>query len=214
MKKRASYKDFLIFSLWFIAIFGVSYAIMYAFGLIPSELNESGQSSVLDKLRFDAINSVTPATPETSQEPGEEPVHITIPNTKVDILVQNPNTTNPTLLDEYLAKGTVRYPGSGLLGNGNVLIFGHSSNWAIVKNPAYKSLNGIETLKAGDEIFVDSAESRYVYKTRTVRMAPASEIRVDFGSKENLLTISTCNTFAAKEDRYVVEAVFDHKEIK
>lgn len=217
MKNKASYKDYLIYSLWFIAIFAVSYIAIYALGLVPKELNESGKDSILDTLRYDALNSVSSQKTRPSvstQEAGDMPIHIKIPNTNVDILVQNPNTTDPVLLDEYLKKGVVRYPGSGLLGNGNVLLFGHSTNWKVVQNQSYKALNGIENLKTGDEIYVDAENARYVYKTRSVRMAPAEEVMIDFSKNENLLTISTCNTFGAKQDRYILEAVFDRKETK
>ncbi len=215
MKNTASNKDFFVFAIWFVAIFGVSFAALYTFGLVPKEVDSSGRETVLDKVRQNAIENVVSDSQDTAQIKGEMPIHLKIPSANIDISIKNPDTKDPVLLDEYLKKGIVRYPGSGLLGSGNILIFGHSSHLAVVQNPNYKALNGVENLKAGEEIFLKSEESWdyvYVYKVRSVRMAKASEIKVDF-SVPNLLTISTCNNFGAEEDRHVVEAVFDRKEI-
>jgi sortase (surface protein transpeptidase) len=48
----------------------------------------------------------------------------------------------------------------------------------------------------------------YRYAVTTVRRAKADEVFVDLSETETMLTISTCNTFGAKEDRFVVEARF------
>lgn len=214
MKKRPSNKDILAFATLFILIFTISYFGLYYFGLVPKEIDESGRETVLDKIRQNAIESVSFDDSKDSQNIGDIPVRLKIPSIGIDMIVQNPQTKDPVLLDENLKNGIVRYPDSGLSGNGNMLLFGHSSNWQVVKNPNYKALNGIEKLKEGEEIFIKGEKGgTYVYIVRTVRMAPASEILVDFSKKENLLTISTCNTFGAKQDRYIVEAEFDRKEI-
>ncbi|MDB5204043.1 MAG: Peptidase sortase-like protein [Candidatus Taylorbacteria bacterium] len=203
------------FVIAFTGVFLVSFIGLYSLGLVPNELT-GDSSSVLDDLRFNAIKmtekDAVPATTTTKEKvTGEEPVHLTIPNTDVDILVQNPQTKDNTVLDEYLTRGTIRYPDSALLGAGNVLIFGHSSNWAVVHNKAYKSLNGIEKLKAGDLIYVDSATNRYTYSVENVNLVDADKEFIDFGTDKNMLTLSTCNTFGQKQERYVAEAVFKSK---
>lgn len=116
-----------------------------------------------------------------------------------------------TVLDEYLRKGVVRYPESALLGDGNVLLFGHSTNWKVVQNQAYKALNGIDKLKRGDLIYVNSKNNRYTYSVTKVTLVNAEEQFVDFSKKDNMLTLSTCNTFGQKQERHVVEAVFESK---
>lgn len=201
------------FVIVFTGIFFITFTALYSLGLVPNEL--TGESNgVLDDLRFNAIKM----TEDTKDAPlkivGEEPVRITIPNTEIDISVQNPTTKDNTVLDEYLTRGTIRYPDSALLGAGNVLIFGHSSNWAVVQNKAYKSLNGIEKLKRGDLIYVDSLTSRYVYEVDNVTLVDANKEYIDFGNGKNMLTLSTCNTFGQKSDRYVAEAMFVRKESK
>lgn len=216
MKKRTEYQNYIVFSLWFLAIFTFSYTTLYVLGFIPQEISEENKQTFLDDLKQSTLENVSnfgKNTPETAVvEQGEDPTRITIPGTDVDILIQNPVTKDPVLLDEYLKKGVVRYPDSGHLGQGNMLLFGHSSNWDVVKNKAYKSLNGIEKLKQGDLVYIDSENFRYVYKVTSVKLAKAEDVLVDFSRKENMVTLSTCNTFGAKQDRYVAEAVFDHKE--
>lgn len=211
-------KDFLPdskikFTLWFAGIFLSTFVLLFILGLVPNELTNSNQN-VLDDLRLRTIETAE-GIKDIEPVPkiiGEMPVRLSIPNTKVNVIVQNPMTKDNILLNEYLTRGTVRYSESALLGTGNVLIFGHSSNWAVVQNGAYKALNGIETLKRGDLIYVDSATSRYVYSVQTVSLVNASSEYVDFSNNKNMLTLSTCNTFGKKEQRYVVEALFDRKE--
>lgn len=211
-------KDFLPdskikFILWFAGIFLGTFLLLFATGLVPDELTDTNES-VLNDLRlrtFETAEGIKD-TPPVIKVVGEAPVRLSIPNTKVNVIVQNPTSKDNIILNEYLTRGTVRYPESALLGTGNVLIFGHSSNWAVVQNTAYKALNGIETLKRGDLIYVDSTTSRYVYSVQTVSLVNASLEYIDFSNDKNMLTLSTCNTFGKKEQRYVVEALFDRKE--
>lgn len=223
MKNKGFLADSRVkFILWFSGIFLVTFTLLFMLGLIPDELTSEAGDSAIDSLRLRTIemaggsDNISPVENPTSttinKEVGEEPVHLTIPNTDINIIVQNPKSKDNIILDEYLTKGTARYPDSALLGAGNVLIFGHSSNWAVVQNKAYKALNGIETLKRGDPIYVDSSSHRFVYTVEKVSLVDASKEYVDFSNNKNMLTLSTCNTFGKKEQRYVVEAIFDRKE--
>ncbi len=200
----------------FTATFFVSFTLLYVLGLVPSELRDG--NSILDNLQMRTMEAVrgdtepiqTPEVTEVKPK-GEEPLHLIVPAAKVDIIVQNPDTRDNVLLDEYLKKGTVRYPDSALLGDGNTLIFGHSSTLSVVNNKAYKALNDIENLTRGDVIYVDSATQRYVYKVLTVQTANADEEYVNFQTKDAMLTLSTCNSFGRKESRHIVTAILDEK---
>jgi LPXTG-site transpeptidase (sortase) family protein len=206
----------------FTATFFVSFTLLFVLGLVPAELR--GGNSLLDILQMRTLESVGGIDTETventpAQNPGivdaklkgEEPLHLLVPAVKIDIIVQNPDTRDNTLLDEYLKKGTVRYPDSALLGDGNTLIFGHSSTLSVVNNKAYKAMNGLENLKRDDVIYVDSATSRYVFKVLTVQTANADEEYVNFQTKDAMLTLSTCNSFGKKESRHIVTAILDEK---
>jgi LPXTG-site transpeptidase (sortase) family protein len=137
---------------------------------------------------------------------GEEPDRIVIKKIGVDSAVANPNTTNISTLDEYLKQGAVRYPGSGLLGFGNMFIFAHSSDLAVINNPAYKTFTHLRDLKVGDIIDVYSATRKYSYSVTSVKLVDGKTALVSLDNTKNKLTLSTCNTLGAPSERYVVVA--------
>jgi LPXTG-site transpeptidase (sortase) family protein len=138
----------------------------------------------------------------------EEPLRVVIPDARVDTVINNPTETDIATLDAYLAKGAVRYPDSGYPGKGNMFLFGHSTSLSVVRNRAYKTFNNIQNLKPGNLIEVSTAGHIYRYTVTSVRRANAEEVFVDLTRPETMLTISTCNTFGAKQERFVVEASF------
>lgn len=138
---------------------------------------------------------------------GEEPTSIEIPSVGIKAEVHNPNSTDIAVLDEALLSGTVRYPTSAKLGtSGNVVIFGHSSYLPIVRNQAFKAFNGIQNLKKGDEIIVYSGTKAYVYAVEEVGEADASADAIPLAVRGQKLTLSTCDSFGAKSDRFIVIA--------
>lgn len=148
------------------------------------------------------------ATPTAKVNHALDPIRVVIEKIGTDVKVSNPASAKDTVLDEYLKKGAVRYPGSAGLGEGNVFIFAHSTNHQVVVNQAYKAFNNFNALVAGDVIKVYSLDKEYTYVVDRVRLADADEIYVDFSVGRNMITLSTCNTFGEKQERYVVEASF------
>jgi LPXTG-site transpeptidase (sortase) family protein len=195
------------FILYFIITFVVIFALLYSVGLVPEVIKPSGDESLRtlwDKAQQQAVNNQLNQGGLVSDTPSR----IVISQIGVDAPVSNPATTNAKTLDDYLAEGAVRYPGSGLPGQGNMFIFGHSTGLAVVRNQAYKTFNNLGKLKVGDQIFVYSGDKKYVYQVTAVTMEPASEVEINFSNTKNMLTLSTCNVFSAKEDRYIVTADF------
>jgi LPXTG-site transpeptidase (sortase) family protein len=137
---------------------------------------------------------------------------VSIPAIDVQSIILHPETPRVDVLDEALRQGAVYYPGSGTIEEGNIFLFGHSSNWAIVQNQAYKTFNGLEDLTAGEEIFLTANGKTYVYEVESVSHVDANVGFVDLSRPGRRLTISTCDTFGAKSDRWVVDAVF--KEVR
>lgn len=153
------------------------------------------------------VASTTPAVPAAVV--AEEPVKIEIPAIRLAATIANPATTDAATLDAWLLKGAVRYPSSAKLGQrGNVVLFGHSSYLPVVKNPAYKTFDGIQKLQAGDTITVYSATTAYTYAVRTVEKENANQGAIALDVSGEVLTLSTCNSFATKDDRFVVTADF------
>lgn len=180
-------------------IFLITFGILYLFGFVPNEFNSTVGRYPDQESKGNAV--------------GELPLTLTAPEVGINTQVYNPDSTSTDILDSYLSKGAVRYPGSGLPGgSGNVFIFGHSTGFKIVHNQAYKTFVGLDKLKAGDPIYLFSNDNEYIYKVLDVKMESADQVLVVFNTKENMLTISTCDTFAAKEDRYVAEAQFVSKQ--
>ena len=139
----------------------------------------------------------------------EDPVRVVATSIRLDEDVSNPESSDIDVLDKALLKSTVRYPGSGHLNEeGNVLLFGHSSYLRTTLNPAYTQFNGIQNLKTGEIVTVYSKTSAYDYRVTSVKFAKADDFVIDLTKVGKRLTLVTCNSFATKSDRFVVEAEF------
>ena len=173
----------------------ITFSILYLFGLVPEE--------------FKSIIGRAPITETKGNQLGELPLSIQIPVIGVNAQVYNPSTTSVEVLDNYLLKGAVRYPGSGLPGgSGNIFIFGHNTRLQVVNNQAFKTFNDLYKLKAGDLIHIFSDKNEYVYSVLSVTKVNASAALVEFNTKTKMLTLSTCDNFATKSDRFVVQSEF------
>lgn len=183
----------------FFIVLLITFSILYLFNLVPEEFQ-----MVIGR---DPVKQVVVGV-------GEAPLAVKIPEVGVDTQVYNPQSTSTDVLDSFLLKGAVRYPGSGLLGaKGNVLIFGHSTSFKIVNNQAFKTFVGLKNLKQGDLISVFSDKYEYIYSVQTVEMKEAKDVIVNFNTADSLLTLSTCNTSIGDHDaRYVVQAKFLSKK--
>lgn len=139
--------------------------------------------------------------------PGELPKTLTIDALGRTLTVYNPASRSVSSLDTALLGGVVRHPDSVELGqNGNVFILGHSSYLPIVHNKSYQAFNGIQNLKWGDTIRVNSATNQYVYRVEKVYKAKASGLVIPVAEAGRHLTLATCNSFGTTDDRFIVEA--------
>lgn len=139
----------------------------------------------------------------------ELPTRIEIPAISLAASIANPMTTSINALDAELLKGAVRYPTSAKLGEtGNVVLFGHSSYLPVVGNQAYKTFNGIQKLVAGDLVIVSSAGTAYTYRVRSMVKENVNDAGILLEVSGRVLTLSTCNSFGTKSDRFVVTADF------
>lgn len=202
-KKTHKHNDIIVFAIWFLAIFLVSFITFYFLGLLPEEI--TGKQSVVNEVIKERV--FESFTPTIKEEKGEIPIKLYAPSVSLEVKIVNPPTSDTNVLNEYLKKGAVRFPGSGMLGKGNLFLFGHSADPKLYQG-YYTLFNGISKLKVGDTIFVESEGFVYEYKVRSSELQKASEVYVDFTKDENILTLSTCNAFGTREDRYIVEAKF------
>lgn len=198
------------FILQFVIAFGILVAVFSAFGLIPQEFSFAPNL-------FDRTEQQAPVATSTSQIPasgtptvevtGDDIIRVRIPKIGVDAPVVHPAAITIDTLDEAVSRGAVYYPGSGTPAGGNLFIFGHSTNWAVVRNPAYKTFNNLEKMTVGQEIIIETPQADFIYKVENVFTDDAENVLVDFKSDKPMLTLSTCNTLGEKQERHVVEAV-------
>lgn len=185
------------FAATFLAVFFMSSVVLFAVDFVP-EKPEAQVAGV-------AISTVVEDTVP------EAPVSIVIPSIGVETPIINPTETSIAALDTALLSGAVRYPTSALLGElGTVYLFGHQSYLPVVKNQAFKAFNELQKLTAGDEILVYSATAVYTYRVSAVELVDANEALIALDITSRTLTLSTCNSFGEKSERYVVRAEFVH----
>lgn len=181
----------------FFAVFFVSFGMLATIGAVP-EL--SVQSDVVGEVAGESV----------TQTLAEEPVRVVASSIKLDNNVGNPASSDIHVLDAALMKSAVHYPGSAMLNeDGNVLLFGHSSYLRTTLNPAYKEFNDIQKLKTGEIVTVYSATTAYEYRVTSVKYVKVDNGVIDLSKNgTRRLTLVTCNSFADKGDRFVVEAEF------
>jgi LPXTG-site transpeptidase (sortase) family protein len=192
--------SFLVLSVF---VFLLSVYLLAALDLLPDPAAPAPTVS-LSSSPLVAAGAEAPAIPAS-----EAPVKIEIPSISLSATIANPTTTDIEALDQLLLKGAVRYPTSAKLNeDGNVVLFGHSSYLPIVKNQAYKTFDGIQKLSAGDTITVYSSDAAYTYSVRSVQKESAESAAIPLSVSGKVLTLSTCDSFGAKTDRFIVTADF------
>ncbi len=183
-----------------------SFTALYLVGLVPSELKMADAPAYT---MLAAPAEVLPVNNKASKTViGQLPKRVIISKIGVDSYVSNPTSTDTSILNEALLSGAVRYPGSGTLGHGNMFLFGHSTGIRIVNNQAYKAFNHLNQMALGDTISVQSSDTEYTYSVTSVALIDSDEKLVDFSKNKDMLTLSTCDVFGEKQERYVVEAKF------
>lgn len=209
----------------FLLVFFVTFSLLLALDLVPNAVSLSPDARANKEPMTKDVGFVgaSPLVENASIRPllsadvsdagilarlkGEYPELIEIPAIRLKAQVDNPNSTDVEVLDEALLSGAVRYPTSAKLGvSGNVVLFGHSSYLPIVQNQAFKAFNGIQNLKVGDEIIVYSDTKAYVYAVEEVGEADAEADAIPLSVAGQKLTLSTCDSFGAKTDRFIVIA--------
>lgn len=200
----------------FLAVFFVfmtlGYGVLYAVDFIPEPISNETKETVSEEPE-EVVEPVIEPAPSQINFADPYPISITIDDLNRTVTVYNPTSRAVKDLDNALLKGVVRHPDSDdFTSTGNILILGHSSYLRNVFNKNFQAFNGIQNLTFGDTIRLRSKDTEYVYQVDRVYKAEASEVNVKTGGKEHKLTLVTCNTFGAKEDRFIVEATLTSKK--
>lgn len=195
-------RPFVAGTLW-AGVFLVFLSLSLVFGIVP-KIDMSDSSDTKEKEIEIVSTETVVAAPAAS-----DPARILIDDIELDAPITIPESRAIEALDQALLNGVVHYPGSAQLGEeGNVLLFGHSTGFRVVQNQAFKVFNNLKELEENDLIRLQSTSREYVYRVTSVRLVNADEELVDLSARGRRLTLSTCNTFGAKQERYVVEAEF------
>jgi LPXTG-site transpeptidase (sortase) family protein len=215
----------------FLAAFFVIFTLTYAFFAVIDFLPEPVKTTP-DKVNVNAATALTapavtttpapaptmaptpapvvnkPVTTSTMQTASAAlPKSMTIDALGRTLTILNPASRSVSSLDTALLSGVARHPDSATLGeDGNIFILGHSSYLPVVHNKNYQAFNGIQNLKYGDIIRVDSTTTEYIYRVEKVYKAKASALVIPVSGTGKHLTLATCNSFATSDDRFIVEA--------
>jgi LPXTG-site transpeptidase (sortase) family protein len=189
----------------FAGVFIVLTGILFSIDFVP----EPRVRAELATTTVEVAPTVTlPSVPEVTT-----PVRIRIQRIGVDTTIVTPQSTDIAVLDRALLSGAVHYPGSAEAGDiGNMLIFGHSSYLPVVKNKSFQAFNELGSLQRGEAVEVFSETHRYTYTVDSVALVRAENAQVPLTVDASLLTLATCNTFGAKQERWVVTAHLSAKE--
>lgn len=196
-------KDILISILISAVFFAVILLILSFLGLAPQTLSIKEDDTSTRPITTNQDQII-----DYEENKYTRPDGISIPKIGIDSVIEKPNSVDVATLDNALTKGAVHYPGSGTIEKGNMFLFGHSTNWNVVQNQAFKTFNGLEKLVDGDEIIIEADGQSYVYVVNSVKLLDEDDALVEFNNSSRTLTISTCNTFGEKQERWVVEADF------
>jgi len=212
------YKDISYYSVILVAIFAITFLGLYMLGWVPKsfrgeeeiKLGDPIYDSFSDEYWTGGYTSDFDVDSNSGSNVGTrtKPDRVVIDKIGVNTIVSQPETQDVTVLDQYLTKGSVYYPGSGTIEQGNIFIFAHSTSFQVVKNQAYKAFNDLNKLEKGDLITIEADGSKYLYKVYNVKLLNEDDALITFDNNDRKLTLSTCNTFGAKQERWVVEAEF------
>lgn len=200
-------------------VFGVLACLLVLVDFVPEPtVSTRGHNAVVlaqgTEEDEDADGSVSIPVPPVEEGPRSTvPVRIVVESIDIDTPVVTPEHNEVSVLDRALLSGAVHYPQSALAGeNGTMLIFGHSSYLPVVQNKAFQAFNELGKLKPGEQIVVYTETHTFMYRVKQVKLARADEVTIRFDTETSMLTLATCNTFGAKEERWVATAEFVGEE--
>lgn len=205
-----------------VGIISLTYALFYIIDFLPEK--EKGAVEVNAPIETDAVSDVETEdvqggmnVSKNSDMGSEAPVataNNALPQSIIfdsldgkRVNVSNPQSATVEALDNALLSGVVRHPDSAdFVHTGTLFLLGHSSYLPNVMNKNFQAFNGIQKLKWGDTIRLRSKDMEYVYSVDRVYQAKASDAEVQIQHDEARLVLATCNSFATKDDRFIVEA--------
>lgn len=206
---RTVWENQVFFATVFVVAFIFIYSVCFALDFIPETPEKVSRDTSAHTSSSAQARTQRVATTASPENPLADPLpqRIVIDALDTDVEVLNPIRREVSALDAALKRGVVRHPDSGdFRTGGSIFLFGHSSYLPTVHNTNYRAFNGIQKLKQGDEVRVQSSDYEYVYAVTRVSEVSAQATEVLVGGGADTLTLVTCNSFGSTDDRFVVEA--------
>ena len=196
-------KEIIIFLFLFLAVF---WSILFIF---------NGRF-IYSQIKYDVLGS-----PEAHENPGfnkstnldsdesfRVPQRLVIPSLNIDAPVVLTENSEESILQKALEKGVVFWPESVLLGEkGTMVILGHSSAYPWYKGEYGSVFSLLNKLKENDEIFVFSAEKKYVYLVVGKEINLPENLNIEKQEKEPVLYLLSCWPVKTDWKRIAVKAV-------
>jgi len=187
-----------------IAVFLLVFTILHIVGFVPevqSEVNKDESS-----LAESTLGGLPIAEASNTNVSNPSPTRIIVDALDLDEEIILPQSRDIAALDDALLDGVVHYPGSGDLEDGNMFLFGHSSYLPEVLNDSFTVFNKLNDLEEGNIIRIQGNGVENVYRVRSVELVDANEALVSLQKGQKKLTLSTCNSFGEKDERFVVRS--------
>ncbi len=142
-----------------------------------------------------AVEVPAPAEPAPATAADQRPTRVHAPVVGIDTGIQEVFLQDGVWQVADYAAGYLS--GTGVPGNGNVVMAGHAG----IRGAVFATL---QTLKPGDDIFVDTATQRFRYRVRETGNVWPSQVSVLFPTPKPTLTLMTCTNWDMQ--RFVVIA--------
>ena len=197
----------VVFFFVVVGVISITYGIFFIADFLPEEKADVVVEEQVPVTETEIIVD----TPIDVKEEVVDPLPISIIFDALDgkhVTILNPDSGTVEALDSALLSGVVRHPESADFKEvGTIFLLGHSSYLPVVRNKNFQAFNGIQKLKWGDTIRLQSSDIEYVYSVERVYEAKATDAEVKIEKGDAKLVLATCNSFATKDDRFIVEAV-------
>lgn len=137
---------------------------------------------------------------------------ILIPKLNINAPIVLSESVSDKALLEDLKNGIVRYPTTAFAGqNGNMVLSGHSSNYAWIKSDYNYVFRSIGKLEVGDTITVRVSQQNgktfdYHYRMKSHAIVTPDDPQIFAASEQPTLTLITCWPLGTQLKRYIVTA--------
>ncbi len=200
----------------FMAVLMVTYGALFALDFYPEFKQATSTPAVVIPATLGAPTRIvttraalpqsTVATKQTSTTLDTLPKKLIIEKLNKEVNILNPKENTVEALDTALLSGIARHPDSAdFKKTGTMFLLGHSSYLPTVHNRNYQAFNGIQKLVWGDLVRIQSSDTEYLYRVEKSYEVKASRAEAEISWGHAKLIMVTCNSFATKDDRFVVE---------